>query len=41
MMEKCPECNGMLASNKFEVICRRCGLVIKEPMCIRGVLVFG
>jgi transcription initiation factor TFIIIB Brf1 subunit/transcription initiation factor TFIIB len=39
-MLKCPECNGVLACNKFEVTCRRCGLVVKEPFCVQGVLVF-
>ena len=40
MLEICPECKGSLACKKFEKVCKRCGLVIEEPICVGGVIVF-
>lgn len=40
IMLRCPECKGMLVCNKFEMRCKNCGLVAKEPLCIGGVIVF-
>jgi uncharacterized Zn finger protein (UPF0148 family) len=41
MMKRCSECRGVLIRSDYEVICKRCGLVIKdEPLCIGRALIF-
>jgi transcription initiation factor TFIIIB Brf1 subunit/transcription initiation factor TFIIB len=34
MIKKCPECKGELIRDKFDVVCRKCGLVVDYPICL-------